>query len=1820
MYVLMEKKQQHRSPASRAPRHHGQNHLNHQHKLSLSQGMANFPFGNEELPNKWIMPASQPQMALSRLRQVHPGGLDSSVSKPKAPALCSSIPVLQVEKKQIAMRKETDLVSEARQKAMSNTAKWVAESNASRKNVKKEPTIPVTVSDNPSKRRNEVVDYQPHSSKHEERARKRSSSRHQTQKIASPTPTNHYYEVEEETKKVAKPHENGSRSKITPINEHSNDRMTSSAVIPTQKEAEEPKKVLKTVRSVPKASVSSQFPQTQKCNGQLLFGQTPTSALQTAVMMASPPSLDFILHRRRHQAMAQTYENACWANGDGSGDSPLMSRKQKLALKLRGGQPAGNGQLMRSKSQSRCMLRSSTGLLPGEYQGTKEEPVLVNVTELQDKFGVQRSKTSSNLQSYSAGAKAWPSIKKLSSSSVKKKRSQQYSSNSCLPIFSNDASMVLELFDPVENEKRRFEAEKKAMLVKRDRIGFAMVQQELEDFSQIKQLPLGRWRTLRIADLPQVEQFLLRPKKKALHEYYNDDDVELEAMALVVDPNAPRPGGSLITPARGDFPNNAIGRHHQSLQNQPRSIDSILHRFGTTQPKALAGCVLDHQGKIAASLTYGKLLSRASKLAFMLLNKQITIVTSGSKEKVHLCLPGDRVALVYPNTEPLAFLTAFYGCLLAGVVPVPIEVPLTKRDAGIQQFGFLLGSCGVRVALTSESCLKGLPKTGQMSAGHQNPSCSTANNTSSSSATTNNATGAGLGSPSSSLGPSTSFSSSTTGSGGSGSGGVTTSNHNYYNHYALPPTHMMWLISRVGPEYTTDREGSVKGVCVSRQAMLAHSRSIVAALGYKEGETMVSVLDFKRDVGLWHGVLAAIYNGMRVHFVPYSLMKINPTSWLAQVTKHQASAALVKSRDLHWSLMATRDHKELQLQSLRSIVVADGCNPWSLSSCDQFISVFQPMGLQPNVLCPCAGSPETGIVAMRRPALQETTTANGNGNATSSQTTSVCSSGRGILSMLALSHSVVRVDEENSLTSLTLQDAGQVIPGGIAVIIKPSGPTKLCKADEVGEICVHAPSTASCYFGLKGMSQQTFGVCPLGPDQRPLGPAHYVRSGLIGFLGPEGLVFVIGNKTSMLSVSGRQHSADDLIATVLAVEPMKFIYRGRIAIFSVRVLRDERICVVAEQKPDLTEEEAFNWMVRVLQAIDSIHQVGIYCLALVAPNQLPKTPLGGIHVTETRQRFLDGHLHPATLEQQSIEVGPAAIYVGNIVQGVRIAAAQGRELTSLLIDILRQRAIQTPEHVLFTQINAKGVELDNFSCQHLLKKAERIGALLLDKGHLSAGDHVALIFPPGLELIAAFYGCLAAGLVPVCIRAPSTQNLQASLITVRMVVDVSKSVALLSNSAMIKILKSKEASHRVNTKAWPTILDIDDIPSSSRHLLLGFLCKHNRPTAGIVITALGAASQCKSLKVACELYPSRNVTLCLDPCCGLGFTLCVYSGHHSTLISPAEVEQNASIWLSMLSQNKVRDTFCSYSVMEMCVRELAPQILQLKEKGINLSSLRTCVAVAEERPRVQLCNAFIKLFAPLGLSSKTVSTSFGSRVNTAICMQGAASPDPSTVYVDARALRNDRVTLVEKGAPHSIPLMESGKLLPGVKVVIANPETRGQCADSHLAFLERTHIYTPTISMPGLPQETKTVFARTGYLGFLKQTQAITADGELHDAVFVVGALDETLMLRGMRYHPVDIETTVIRSHKRIIESAVFTWTHLLVVVAETDAPEAEALDLVPAITSSVLEEHHLIVGVVMIIDPGAIPINSRGEKQRMHLRDSFLKDQLDPIYVAYNM
>jgi len=46
-------------------------------------------------------------------------------------------------------------------------------------------------------------------------------------------------------------------------------------------------------------------------------------------------------------------------------------------------------------------------------------------------------------------------------------------------------------------------------------------------------------------------------------------------------------------------------------------------------------------------------------------------------------------------------------------------------------------------------------------------------------------------------------------------------------------------------------------------------------------------------------------------------------------------------------------------------------------------------------------------------------------------------------------------------------------------------------------------------------------------------------------------VFVCGTADGIIKVSGRRHNCDDLKATILAVDPIKFVYRGRLVSYNI---------------------------------------------------------------------------------------------------------------------------------------------------------------------------------------------------------------------------------------------------------------------------------------------------------------------------------------------------------------------------------------------------------------------------------------------------------------------------------------------------------------------------------------------------------------------------------------------------------------------------------------------------------------------------------------------
>lgn len=111
------------------------------------------------------------------------------------------------------------------------------------------------------------------------------------------------------------------------------------------------------------------------------------------------------------------------------------------------------------------------------------------------------------------------------------------------------------------------------------------------------------------------------------------------------------------------------------------------------------------------------------------------------------------------------------------------------------------------------------------------------------------------------------------------------------------------------------------------------------------------------------------------------------------------------------------------------------------------------------------------------------------------------------------------------------------------------------------------------------------------------------------------------------------------------------------------------------------------------------------------------------------------------------------------------------------------------------------------TCLQLHRRAERVATLILEKGKRNVGDHVALVYPPSIDLVAAFYGCLYVGCVPIIIRPPHPHNLATTLPTLKMIVEASNSTCILTNTAIIKSLKSKVSNIAVKVlDVYTTIL------------------------------------------------------------------------------------------------------------------------------------------------------------------------------------------------------------------------------------------------------------------------------------------------------------------------------------------------------------------------------------------------------------------------------
>jgi len=140
-----------------------------------------------------------------------------------------------------------------------------------------------------------------------------------------------------------------------------------------------------------------------------------------------------------------------------------------------------------------------------------------------------------------------------------------------------------------------------------------------------------------------------------------------------------------------------------------------------------------------------------------------------------------------------------------------------------------------------------------------------------------------------------------------------------------------------------------------------------------------------------------------------------------------------------------------------------------------------------------------------------------------------------------------------------------------------------------------------------------------------------------------------------------------------------------------------------------------------------------------------------------------------------------------------------------IVDLLRQRAAYRPHDRAFTfLVDGENEEL-NITYAELDQKARTIGAWLMDQD--MSGKRVLLLYPSGLDFIAAFMGCLYGGAIAVPAYPPrknrSVERIEA------IAADANASVALTTRDVLDRFESLKASAPSLEHLVWQVNDELD---------------------------------------------------------------------------------------------------------------------------------------------------------------------------------------------------------------------------------------------------------------------------------------------------------------------------------------------------------------------------------------------------------------------------
>src|SRR6202453_1403741 len=506
---------------------------------------------------------------------------------------------------------------------------------------------------------------------------------------------------------------------------------------------------------------------------------------------------------------------------------------------------------------------------------------------------------------------------------------------------------------------------------------------------------------------------------------------------------------------------------------------------------------------------------------------------------------------------------------------------------------------------------------------------------------------------------------------------------------------------------------------------------------------------------------------------------------------------------------------------------------------------------------------------------------------------------------------------------------------------------------------------------------------------------------------------------------------------------------------------------------------------------------------------------------------------------------------------------------------LDRLADKHPDKLLYSYLDVNGDPIESYTYASFLHRAQAIAGHLRNEGRFEAGDRLLLAYPPGLEMICAFFGCVRAGLIPVPVYPPSSRGFQSALYKMVHIAKDCQAAGILTSrdyyaSLMTNLTRSGVSASGVDVDyisglPWIVTEDFVDAISeepfldTSKILFLQYTSGSTMEPKGVMVTH-------ENILHTCPLvidHPDPVVVSWLPQYHDMGLIGCylypALSGGTTYGFSSMDFIQRPVLWFDAIQTFRATATAPPNFAYDYCLRtgRLSKESLE----GCDLSSLRVLMCAAEP-VKPDTYTRFLEAFQPYGLKSESFCAAFGLAENTLAVSLGGRN----IVSVNKRALAlgKARMTTEVSEIGGSTQIVSCRPPLPVLALKIVDPEGHfalkperigeiwvagsGKC-QGYWNNPELTQKHFRARLVDDTPYDEG--YLRTGDIGFFH-------DGEL----YVCGRIKDMIILRGQNYYPHDIENVVEKSSGLIRHNCVAAFQiqedsePALAIVAEVKNPK----------------------------------------------------------------